>query len=123
MSEAVLHEHVADYLKLQYRGIIYRTDFAAGIKMTVGQARRHKRLQQGRAYPDLFVAAMRHGFGGLYIELKATTIYKKDGITLLKDDHVEEQAATLELLRAEGYAAHFAVGFDEAQKIIDDYLK
>ena len=29
----------------------------------------------------------------------------------------------IEQLRSRGYAAHFAVGFGEAKKIIDNYMK
>lgn len=38
------------------------------------------------------------------------------------DKHIEEQAETLEQLRKDGYKAEFAVGFEEAKKIIDEYL-
>ena len=58
---------------------------------------------------------------GLFIELKAKTIYKKDG-SLLANDHVAEQKTMLEWLETRGYMARFAVGFDEAKKLIDDYL-
>lgn len=56
MKEANVHYQVAQYLKHQYPQIIFRTDFAAGIKMTMGQAVKHKGLQSGKAYPDLFIA-------------------------------------------------------------------
>lgn len=59
---------------------------------------------------------------GLFIELKA------DGVRLKKkngewaDDHIAEQAEILEELRQAGYCAEFAVGFEEAVKIITKYL-
>lgn len=117
---------------LAYPCVLFRTDFAAGMKMTIGQAARHRRLQSGRAWPDLFIAQPAFNraakepddtvfFHGLFIELKATNIYKKDG-SLRANPHVAEQAAMLERLRKLGYEARFAVGFDQAKQIIDDYL-
>ena len=41
---------------------------------------------------------------------------------LLTDPHIQEQAAVLKALLHKGYYANFAVGFDEAQRIIDWYF-
>lgn len=120
-TESHLHQHVCDYLRLQYPGILFRTDFAAGIKMTIGQATKHKRLQQGRAFPDLAIYEPRHGFCGLFLELKAVSIYKRNG-ELVSKPHIQEQQEMLKLLRSKGYQAQFAVGFDEAKRLIDEYL-
>lgn len=101
-SEASIHSQVAQYIKMQYPGVIFRTDFAAGIKMTMGQAMKHKGLQSGRAYPDLFIAKQKKGehplqekigmakfvifdstddkykdFAGLYLELKKSDVQLK----------------------------------------------
>lgn len=56
------------------------------------------------------------------IELKkeGTRIKKKNGD--FASEHIVEQADILERLRFRGYKAEFAVGFDEAKKLIDDYL-
>lgn len=122
--EATIHQYVCDYLKLAYPRLIFRTDFAAGIKMTMFQAIKHKKLQAGRAYPDLFIAAPRLGFHGMYLELKreGTRVRLKDG-QLSTDSHIQEQAAVLSDLRDLGYYAEFAVGFDDARAQIDAYLK
>lgn len=70
---------------------------------------------------------------GLFLELK------KEGVTLhsgprakrrfkSRDDreyktaHLMEQANCLYDLRQRGYCAEFAIGFEEAKKIIDEYL-
>jgi hypothetical protein len=60
---------------------------------------------------------------GLYIELKkdGTRLKKKNGDWA--SEHIAEQAAVLKELRRRGFKAEFAVGFDEAKKIIDEYLK
>ena len=141
-SEHDLYTMLADYLRYNYKDIIWRFDLAADLKLTIGQARKHKRLQQRRGYPDLFIAepkevartefedkeksiafSLGHCRHGLFIELKkaGTRIYKKDG-TLVADKHIREQFDVLEQLRKRGYMAEFACGFDEAKKIIDEYL-
>ncbi|MCL2095078.1 hypothetical protein FWH13_03070 [Candidatus Saccharibacteria bacterium] len=144
-SEAILHQQVADYLRLQYPDVPFRTDYAAGLKMTMGQAAKQKRLQGGRkAWPDLFIAhpstlrdhvrtadgsisylpnaGARVDFHGLFIELKreGERLKKRNGEWAT--EHITEQAKTLDNLRDNGYMAEFAVGFDEAKKIIDEYL-
>lgn len=137
-SEENLHQQAADHLRLKYPNTLYRTDFAAGIKMTIGQAAKHKRLQACRAWPDIFLAEPRtfqtynkefpgldtHHYCGLFIELKkeGTTIYKKNG-ELVANEHIREQAAILEQLRKAGYYAEFAIGLDQARALIDCYLK
>lgn len=143
-KEASVHFQVAQYLKAQYPKVIFRTDFAAGIRMTMGQAVKHKSLQAGRAYPDLFIAeAYPNSFKrakiseginrgsdgmfavkylGLYLELKreGTRLWKKNGEPV--DVHVAEQNQVLSELTYRGYKAEFAIGFDEAKKLIDEYL-
>lgn len=132
--EASIHQLVCDFLRYQYPDVIFRTDFAAGIKMTMGQAVRHKRMQGDRAYPDLFIAQPAYRtarlaggdtsqYHGLYLELKreGTTIYLRNG-QLSSSKHIREQAATLERLEKLGYRARFAIGFDEAIAAIKEYL-
>lgn len=78
------------------------------------------------------------GYHGMFLELKspgekirrtenARKILKGESKLRMAgdwwDDHVEEQAACLELLRCKGYYADFAVGFDSAREQIDNYLK
>lgn len=150
MTELELQAQVADYIRLKYPSVIFHSDFGSGIKLTMGQAIRQKRLNGGRrSWPDMFIAEpkVRHTtdgewgiklgwaqlddgtdyyammFAGLMIELKkaGTRIYRKDG-RLVSDAHIREQFDMLEQLRRRGYAAEFACGFDEAKKIIDEYL-
>jgi hypothetical protein len=124
MSELHLQEQVCNYLRFSYPHVIFRSDYSSGLKLTMGQAVMHRRLQHGRAWPDLQIVESRHGFHGLFIELKreGVVVYKKDG-TLRADEHLREQANMLERLRDKGYEADFAVGFDQCKKIIDNYLR
>ena len=57
MTELELQAQVADYIRLQYPGAIFHSDFGSGIKLTMGQAIKQKRLNGGRrAWPDMFIA-------------------------------------------------------------------
>ena len=51
-----------------------------------------------------------------------TKLFKKDG-ELLRDAHLFEQYNTILKLREKGYYSDFAVGFENAKKVIDNYLK
>lgn len=132
-GEAQVHQMVCDYLRLQYPEVIFRTDYGAGLKLTMGQAARQKRLQSDRAYPDLFIAEKSlfysnegkvEEYAGMFIEIKNEGVktHKKDG-TLVSNPHIIEQARMLERLQAKGYFASFASGFDECKRLIDEYLK
>lgn len=132
MTELELQAQVADYLRLQYPNVLFHSDFGSGIKLTPGQAVKQKRLQGGRrAWPDMFIAKQRtlahdgdkYYYAGLFLELKreGTRLAKKNGEPA--SEHIREQAETLRDLRQRGYAAGFACGFDEAKKIIDEYLR
>lgn len=134
MNEAEVQEQVADYIRLQYPSVLFHSDFGSGTKLSWAQARRQKRQNGGkRAWPDMFIAGRKleivddfylEIYLGLFIELKrpGTRIFKKDG-TLVADPHIREQFDTIEALRKVGYKAGFACGFDEAKRIIDEYLR
>lgn len=100
------------------------SDTIAQVRLTVPQQVRNKKLQKpGFQCPDLLIFAVRGDRCGLFIELKARSPFKKGGVTLLRSDHVEGQAATMERLRREGYECHFAWEFDQCRAIIDRYLQ
>lgn len=124
----MVHQQVCDYLRLQYPWAIWRSDFAAGLRLPPAVAIRHAKQQSSRAFPDITIFEKSHvlygDYNALHIELKAPDVklYKKDG-SLRANEHVEEQADMLGKLRDRGYEAQFAVGFDEARKLIDLYLR
>ena len=128
MKEADLQVMVADYLRMQYPDVLFHSDFGSGVKLTVGQAIKQKRQNGGRrAWPDMFIAepmgVRGRIYSGLFIELKkeGARLKKKNGEWA--SEHIAEQADVLERLEFRGYKALFAVGFDEAKKIIDEYLR
>lgn len=136
-KEEILHLRVCDYLRKNYPDVLFRTDFSSGMKMSPGQAAKHKKFQKSRAWPDLFIAKPEKDvfrdsfsgdkyfeiFAGLFLELKAEGIklYKKNG-EMIANKHYREQAEMLEELRKLGYCANFAVGYEQAIRIITDYL-
>ena len=123
MTEHEMYMQIADYMRYRYPEVIYRFDLAADLKLSIGQAKKHKRLQGRRGYPDLFIAEPRGKYHGLFLEVKrpGVKLYKKNG-ELVANAHIREQFDMLEQLRQRGYVAEFACGFDEAKKIIDEYL-
>ena len=143
MTELELQAQVADYIRLQYPSVIFHSDFGSGIKLTMGQAIKQKRLNGGRrAWPDMLLAEPMARkidlskdspfdkatklvmYAGLFIELKreGTRIFKKDG-ALVADEHIREQFDMLHDLRRKGYAAEFACGHEEAVALIDSYMR
>lgn len=122
-NEENLHLRVCDFLRKNYPDVIFRTDFSSGMKMTPGQAIKHKKFQSSRAYPDLFIAESNILANGLFLELKAegVKIYKKNG-EIVANKHYQEQAEMLERLSQKGYRARFAIGYKQAIFEIKEYL-
>lgn len=122
--EAELRRMLARWLQYQYPNMIYRFDLAADLKLTMGQARKHKELHPKRGYPDLFIAEPRGKYCGMYVELKAdgNSPYKRNG-ELKSSEHLKEQEVMLNKLNSRGYFAKFATGFNEAKGLIESYLK
>jgi len=123
-AELDIQMMIAEYLTLRYPGVIFRSDLG-GIRLNMGQAMQVKRLQgsNGRGFPDFMVCAARHGYHGLFGEIKtsADEVYKKAG-GIRQDTHTQEQYRVLCRLCDAGYLAGFWFGFDEARRIIDVYL-
>jgi hypothetical protein len=122
MSEKSLHKSVCDYIRLQYPKVLFNSDMS-GIRLTIGQATQAKRLRSNQGFPDIVIYEARCGWNALFIELKrdGERIYKKDGSPATP--HIAEQAECLKMLRERGYEAQFAIGFDQAREIIDQYLE
>lgn len=122
--EFELQSQVSSYLIYQYPDVDFLSDTVASVKLTIPQAQRNKKVQKpGFKCPDLLILEPRGEYHGLFIELKASTPYKKCGIELLKNQHVEDQAYQLEKMKAKGYYACFAWSFEMAVDIIDNYMK
>ena len=122
-KEEQLSKPVSRYLKLQYPDVVFTCD-SSGIRLTIGQATALKAQRSVHKIPDMIILKPNGEYHGLILELKSedSSPYLKDG-SLSKGKHIQDQNQTLTELLSIGYYAVFAVGFDNAKKIIDDYMK
>ena len=129
ISEKQLHLQICTYLKMQYPKVIFTTD-ASGIKTSIGEAVRFKKIRSDNAMPDIVIyhQSIEKGiyfnthWHALFLEVKKETPYKKDG-QFKKNKHIEQQWFMLQRLNALHYKAEFVWTFDMAKEIIDNYLK
>jgi len=122
MTEQREQSQIITYIRTQYPKVVAWSDMS-GIKLPIGLAVKVKGLKTHRGIPDIFIAEPRHGFSGLFIELKRTgeKLTKKSGEW--KTEHLQEQYDMLKMLRERNFAAVFAIGFDQAKLLIDTYMK
>lgn len=126
---------VCAYIKENYPDVIFFCDMSSGMKMPIWLAARNKKMRSSKALPDLFIAKTKFKVevnfkgekhvvqrGGLFLELKREDVRLKDG-TISKSPHHKEQAEILARLNQQLFQAFFACGYDEAIKLIDEYLK
>ncbi len=108
----------------KYPNVMVFSDTAAHIHKTqLQQIRANKLSSEGEKWPDVFIAQPSGDFAGMYLEFKAESPYKKDGVTLLKNDHIEAQAATMQKLRERGYfVPDFVWSVEMAMKEVEQYL-
>lgn len=122
MSEKHVHQAVVNYLKLQYPKVLFRSDSGAGMKLTIGQAKAQKAIQNGMAWPDLFIAEARGESHGLFIEIKDENVRLLNKKNQWTSEHIYAQSYCLNMLRLSGFKAEFAIGFDQCKEAIDEYL-
>ena len=118
-QEERIHIAICNYLRVKYPSVIFTSE-SSGVRMTIGQAVKLKRMRSGGKLPDLWILEPRGGYHGLFLEIKAEGIFTKTG--KFKTKHIEEQSEMLERLREKGYAATFVVLFDQAKDEIDTYM-
>ena len=107
----------------KYPHILVFSDAAAHVAKSMIQQVRANALQSPRQkWPDVFVAQTSGDYAGLFLEFKAETPYKVDGVTLKKSDHVEAQAKTMQCLRDKGYFCDFVWTAEMAMEITEKYL-
>lgn len=123
MSEHDIYMLIAEYMDVKYPNAIRHFDLSADLKLTIGQAKKHSRLQGRRGFPDLQICQPIDRWYGFFLEIKkeGVRIIKRNG-TLVADQHIREQASMIEQLRDRGYWADFGVGFQDCIDKIDAYL-
>jgi len=143
-KEENLQIAICQWIRWTYPEIIFQSDIASGLYLTIGQAVKAQKMRSKRGNPDIFIAEPKPfkntiGFEycGLFLELKkegTKIIRTEDARKVLKgefklrkagdywDNHIEEQAQLMEVLTKKGYFCSFGIGFDDSIKIISDYL-
>ena len=120
--EERVHFAIADYLRLQYPSVVFLSE-SSGVRTTPGLAKKLKRTRSNHTHLDLYILEPKKGYHALILELKAKDIYQKKNPELfLKSDHVNDQDRTIKMLNKKYYKACFAIKFDQAKQIIDEYL-
>lgn len=110
------------YMGIRYPRIVVFSDTAAHIGKTMLQQKRANALQTKDKQPDTFIAQPSGEYAGLWLEFKAETPFKKDGVTLKKSEHVEGQLDTMRALEAAGYACAFVWSRDMAADLVGAYF-
>ena len=113
---------IAEFMRLEYPDVIFRSDLS-GIKLSIGQAMKIKRVQGEKAYPDFTILQACRGWHGMMLEIKKdyNEIHRKDG-TFRQDKHTQEQIEMLLRLREKGYYAIFGCGYEASIKLVKAYL-
>lgn len=107
-GEAIEQVKVIEYCKLRKIPIFAIPN---GGKRDIKEAASLKRQGVKAGVPDLFIPVSKHGYHGLFIEMK----YGKNKTTPAQD-------YWLELLDLNGYMATIGHGFENTKKIIDWYF-
>jgi len=116
--EQLLTKRIANHLLEEHNKVPFRIDLAADMPLPPHLAKRLKELhgKWSRGHPDLLLMTMRDGYGGLYLELKAT-----DNVP--DTEHTRRQASYHAVLRFNGYKVSFCCGLEDCKGQIDAYLK
>jgi len=114
---------VSEYLRKAHPGVMFLSDVRASLKLTIPQQVRSKKVQaDGFACPDMMVFHAAHGYHGMFLELKASSPYRKDG-KLKKDEHLESQWDAILQLQNAGYHAVFYWNINTVIAELEWYLK
>jgi hypothetical protein len=126
--EESVQRRAATYIRKNYPGVEFHSDYAAGLKLTESQAKIRKSLNSGRGWSDVFIAYPSRGFHGAFFEVKkdGVSIYCKTGPRkgqLVASEQIEIEAAFLEKMNKLGYYARFVVGYDEFIRHLNWYME
>jgi len=121
--EASLQLEISKYIQVAYPAVIFTAE-SSGIRVSMGTAMKMKRQRSTHKHLDMIIDEARGGFHGMRLELKAQddSPYLMDN-TISKKEHVQEQYKMILYYRAKGFYSNFAVGFEDAKKQIDAYMR
>lgn len=109
-EEALIQEAVINYINAQYPNLLYCAS-AGGVRTSMKQAVKMKKTGYVKGFPDLFIYEPKGQWHGLAIEMKTA-----------KGVMSQSQKDWQEKLINNGYHAVTCKSFDEAKKVIDDYM-
>jgi hypothetical protein len=124
-SENAEQQATIIYLKTRYPGVLFTTGLL-GIKLPEWAMWLLIALGYRSGTPDIQVYVARHGFYGLFIEMKCRRMeYIENGQKKVRyaGKVTDEQLAFHEKLTANGYLVKVCYGADEAIRVIDGYLQ
>ena len=121
-QEEKLQIAICRYIKYQYPKIIFNSD-QSGLSTSIGQAVKMKKVRSNHAHLDIVILKPKVVFHGLILEVKKSReeILKKDG-TFRKNEHLQDQIKTKNILQQDMYAVYFVWSLDMAKEIIDNYM-
>ena len=117
MSESTEQQAVISWFRLQhpkYRIINIPNGLMIGGRNKFALIKKYKAEGMTNGVSDLLLCVARKGYHGLWIEMKD----KGKKASSLSPDQIYWQSD----MRDAGYKAEWAAGFDEAKKIIEEYL-
>lgn len=116
IREDALQIAVANYIKLKYPNLLWTASSNASIKLNYKTANRLKAMGYVPGSPDIVIYEARWIGGtslhGLHLELKSA-----------KGEQSQAQREWARKAIEKGYGYYIARSFEEAQQIIDDYMR
>ena len=112
----------AEKFKNQYPELELLNGSLNGVRLTIGQSVKIKKIGQKKGYPDISLPVPRGGYHGLYIELKIKPYRNYKG-KMVYSQTSKEQKWWLNALNNNGYRAVVCKGYDAAVSEISTYLQ
>ena len=109
--ESELQRACVRWFRMQHPGVLL-FHIPNGGKRNAREAAIFKAEGVVAGIPDLFLAEARHGFHGLFIEMKAG-----------RNRPTPEQADAMQMLNASGYLCAVCRSFEEFKELTDNYMK
>lgn len=125
LSEEQLQIMCADWIESQYKELTELFYFHSFLGMRLPMWAIVKAKKSGGLKANIldFQFNKNNGkYSGLFIELKKESPYLKSG-ELKKDEHLEKQNNTINLLRLEGHYSCFCWSLNQFKQIVTDYME
>ena len=122
-GEFNLQCQVVAYLNLKYPFVLFESS-PINLNLTKAQRMMMSAIQKkGFHPPDIKLYIARRNYIGFALELKKSSPYLKDSVTLQKNKHLANQQRSIELMREQGWLSGFYWEFGVIKTAIDWYLE